>query len=45
MRFRLPLKFVGITAFMWLFFMAYFYVTRNPVRPLITMPLTALVSM
>lgn len=42
MRFRPALKFLGVTAFMWLFFVGYFYVLRHPVRPVMTMPLTAL---
>jgi membrane-associated phospholipid phosphatase len=36
------LKLIGITAFMWLFFVGYFHVLRHPVNPLTTMPLTAL---
>jgi hypothetical protein len=35
------LKLIGITAFMWLFFVGYFYVLRHPVNPATTMPLTA----
>jgi hypothetical protein len=42
MRFRVVLKFVGISAFMWLFFTAYFYVLRHPAGQVTTMPLTAL---
>jgi membrane-associated phospholipid phosphatase len=38
----LPLKVVGISAFMWAFFVAYFYLLRHPVRPVVEMPLTAL---
>jgi hypothetical protein len=34
------LKTVGITAFMWLFFVGYFHLLREPVRPPIEMPLT-----
>lgn len=34
------LKTVGIAAFMALFFVAYFHLLRNPVRPPVTMPLT-----
>lgn len=43
-RFRLlfPLKAVGITAFVWLFFVAYFWLLRNPAHPPMLMPLTAL---
>lgn len=41
-RHRQLLKFVGISAFMWLFFTAYFYVLRNPMGPVTTMPLTPL---
>ncbi len=41
-RFRVWLKFIGVSAFMWLFFTAYFYVLRNPAGPVTTMPLTAL---
>jgi membrane-associated phospholipid phosphatase len=35
------LKVLGICAFMWLFFLAYFHVLRNPVNPVTAMPLTA----
>jgi hypothetical protein len=35
------LKAVGITAFMWLFFVGYFQVLRHPVRAAVEMPLTA----
>jgi hypothetical protein len=42
MRRHLVLKTLGITAFMWLFFLAYFYLLRHPARPVIVMPLTAL---
>lgn len=38
----LPLKFIGISAFMWLFFQGYFYTLRHPVHPVLVMPLTAL---
>ena len=43
-RFRrlFALKLVGITAFTWLFFIAYFYLLRNPIHPVTVMPLTAL---
>lgn len=40
-RHRFWLKFLGISGFMWLFFVAYFHVLRNPVRPVMDMPLTA----
>ena len=36
------LKFCGISGFMWLFFVGYFHVLRNPVRAVTEMPLTAL---
>lgn len=36
------LKTVGITAFTWLFFIAYFHLLRNPSYPVTVMPLTAL---
>ena len=39
---RFWLKFTGISAFMWLFFIGYFHVLRNPVRPVTEMPLTLL---
>ena len=38
----LPLKVVGISAFMWAFFIAYFYLLRHPAYPVAEMPLTAL---
>lgn len=38
----LPLKFLGISAFMWLFFLGYFHTLRNPVHPVFEMPMTAL---
>lgn len=34
------LKFIGTAAFTWLFFIAYFALLREPVNPVITMPLT-----
>ena len=40
-RYRFVLKALGITGFMWVFFLAYFHLLRNPARPVITMPLTA----
>lgn len=39
-RHGLLLKTVGISAFMWLFFAAYFQLLRHPVNPVTTMPLT-----
>lgn len=36
------LKFVGISAFMWIFFVGYFHLLRHPAYPLTEMPLTAL---
>jgi membrane-associated phospholipid phosphatase len=38
----LPLKVVGISAFMWLFFIGYFYTLRNPAYPVFEMPRTGL---
>jgi membrane-associated phospholipid phosphatase len=42
MRRMLALKLVGITAFTWLFFIAYFHLLRHPIHPVAVMPLTAL---
>ena len=42
MRRLFALKLVGITAFTWLFFLAYFYLLQHPVHPVVVMPLTAL---
>jgi len=42
MRRHLLLKLVGISAFMWLFFVGYFHVLRHPAYAVTTMPLTAL---
>jgi hypothetical protein len=42
MRYHLVLKALGISAFMWVFFLLYFHVLRNPVNPVTVMPLTAL---
>lgn len=42
MRRLLWLKAVGISLFMWVFFVAYFHVLRHPAYPVIQMPLTAL---
>ncbi len=39
---RPVLKALGISAFMWVFFVGYFYLLRHPARPVLTMPLTAL---
>lgn len=41
-RYRQWLKIVGICAFMWIFFTAYFHVLRNPANPVTAMPLTPL---
>ena len=41
-RYRFWLKFLGISGFMWLFFLGYFHVLRHPSRPAVQMPLTAL---
>src|SRR5262245_46406234 len=38
---RFWLKAIGITAFMWLFFAAYFHLLRHPVYAVVQMPLTA----
>lgn len=42
MRLHPVLKGLGITAFMWVFFAAYFHLLRHPARPVVVMPLTAL---
>ena len=42
MRFLFWLKFLGVSGFMWLFFIAYFHLLRHPVQPVTVMPLTAL---
>lgn len=42
MRHLFLLKLVGTSAFIWLFFIAYFYLLRNPAHPPVVMPLTAL---
>lgn len=42
MRWHFWLKAVGISLFMWVFFVAYFHVLRNPAYPITQMPLTAL---
>lgn len=36
------LKFIGVSAFMWVFFQAYFHLLRHPAYPVFEMPLTAL---
>jgi membrane-associated phospholipid phosphatase len=41
-RYHLLLKSVGITAFTWLFFIAYFHLLRHPAHAITVMPLTAL---
>ncbi|WP_164885079.1 phosphatase PAP2 family protein [Rubrivivax rivuli] len=38
----LPLKVVGISGFMWVFFLGYFHTLRHPAYPVFEMPLTAL---
>ncbi|MDP3821509.1 MAG: phosphatase PAP2 family protein [Burkholderiales bacterium] len=42
MRRHFALKLVGTTAFTWVFFIGYFHLLRNPVYPVVVMPLTAL---
>ncbi len=42
MRYLFWLKFLGVSGFMWIFFVGYFHLLRNPVRPVTEMPLTAL---
>lgn len=39
---HLLLKVLGVTAFMWVFFLGYFQTLREPVYPVLLMPLTAL---
>jgi len=41
-RYHFVLKALGITAFMWVFFLGYFHTLRHPVRAVTEMPLTAL---
>lgn len=41
-RHQFVLKTLGITGFMWLFFVAYFHLLRHPARPVFEMPLVAL---
>lgn len=38
----LPLKFIGVSAFMGVFFIGYFHTLHNPAYPVLPMPLTAL---
>lgn len=40
MRERAPLKIVGTTIWVWVFFIGYFYLLRHPARPPLVMPLT-----
>ena len=42
MRTLAVLKLAGVIAFVWLFFIGYFYLLRNPSGPVTVMPLTAL---
>ena len=42
MRRYLWLKAIGISAFMWIFFVGYFHLLRHPAYPITLMPLTAL---
>ena len=42
MRRHFLLKLLGTTAFVWAFFVAYFYLLRYPAHPVFSMPLTAL---
>jgi membrane-associated phospholipid phosphatase len=42
MRRHFLLKLLGVSAFMWIFFAAYFHLLRHPARPVTLMPLTAL---
>jgi hypothetical protein len=42
MRRHFLLKTAGICLFMWVFFIAYFHLLREPARPVFTMPLTAI---
>lgn len=39
---RFWLKITGVSGFTWLFFIAYFHLLRNPSRPVLQMPMTAL---
>jgi len=40
MRYLWWLKFLGVCAFMWLFFIGYFHTLRNPLHDVVVMPLT-----
>ncbi len=40
-RYRFWLKLLGISGFMWLFFLAYFHLLRHPAHAVTTVPLTA----
>jgi PAP2 superfamily len=42
MRHLFWLKLLGVSAFMWVFFVGYFHTLRHPIRPVQEMPLTAL---
>jgi membrane-associated phospholipid phosphatase len=39
---HLPIKLIGVSAFTWLFFIAYFHLLRHPAHLVAVMPLTAL---
>ena len=41
MRHHFVLKTLGITGFMWIFFVAYFHLLRHPAQQVLVMPLTA----
>ncbi|MBS0454368.1 MAG: phosphatase PAP2 family protein [Proteobacteria bacterium] len=40
LRVHQPLKIVGTTVWIWIFFIGYFHLLRNPMRPVTEMPLT-----
>ena len=42
LRRHLALKLAGVTGFTWLFFIGYFHLLRNPVHPVVVMPVTPL---
>ena len=42
LRHRMVLKVLGISAFMWVFFIGYFYTLRHPAFPVFQMPITEL---
>ena len=42
LRYRVLLKFIGISAFIWVFFLAYFYLLHQPTQAPLVMPLLAL---